>query len=150
GGASGLPPSEKLWRQTCPCRRISTSNRVDSAFTTDEPTPWRPPDTAYPPPPNLPPACSTVSTTSTVDLVGSDECGSTGMPRPLSTTRIAPSARIVTTIVSQKPASASSTELSTISYTRWCRPRGPVEPMYMPGRLRTASSPSSTWMSSAP
>ena len=31
----------------------STSER---AFTTDAPTPWRPPDTLYPPPPNFPPA----------------------------------------------------------------------------------------------
>ena len=37
----------------------------------------------------------------------------------------------------QWPAMASSTELSTTSQTRWCRPAGPVEPMYMPGRLRT-------------
>jgi hypothetical protein len=28
--------------------------------------------------------------------------------------------------------------------TRWCRPRGPVLPMYMPGRLRTGSKPSNT------
>ena len=28
-----------------------------------------------------------------------------------------------------------------ISYTRWCRPDEEVEPMYMPGRFRTASSP---------
>src|SRR5688572_9127344 len=51
---------------------------------------------------------------------------------------------------SLRPARASSTELSTISCTRWWRPRAPVEPMYMPGRLRTASRPSRTWMSSAP
>ena len=37
-------------------------------------------------------------------------------------------------------------ELSTTSYTKWCNPLGPVEPMYIPGRLRTASSPSSTWI----
>ena len=49
-------------------------------------------------------------------------------------------------MVSQKPAIASSTELSTTSLTRWCRPRSPVEPMYIPGRLRTASRPSSTVM----
>ena len=49
-------------------------------------------------------------------------------------------------MVSQKPAIASSTELSTTSVTRWCRPRSPVEPMYIPGRLRTASRPSSTVM----
>ena len=41
-------------------------------------------------------------------------------------------------------ACASSTELSTTSDTRGCRPRWPVEPMYMPGRLRTGSRPSST------
>src|SRR5262245_42574615 len=45
---------------------------------------------------------------------------------------------------------ASSTALSTISCTRWWRPRSPVEPMYMPGRLRTASRPSSTVIESAP
>ena len=35
------------------------------------------------------------------------------------------------------PAIASSTALSTTSHTRWCSPVGPVDPMYMPGRLRT-------------
>src|SRR5438270_6716332 len=44
----------------------------------------------------------------------------------------------------QYPASASSTELSTTSYTRWCRPDSIVEPIYIAGRRRTASSPSST------
>ena len=39
---------------------------------------------------------------------------------------------------------AGGGELSTISYTRWCRPDEEVEPMYMPGRFLTASSPSST------
>ena len=71
-------------------------------------------------------------------------CMSTGMPRPLSWTRTPPSASSVTVIVSQCPASASSTALSTTSHTMWCRPRSPVEPMYMPGRLRTASRPSRT------
>src|SRR3954454_10023445 len=32
---------------------------------------------------------------------------------------------------------------------RWCRPRSPVDPMYMPGRLRTASRPSRTWIALA-
>src|SRR5690606_33872448 len=41
------------------------------------------------------------------------------------------------------------TELSTTSWIRWCKPRTPVEPMYMPGRLRTASKPSSTVMEDA-
>ena len=45
---------------------------------------------------------------------------------------------------------ASSTELSTTSHTRWCSPVGPVEPMYIPGRLRTASSPSRMVMSASP
>ncbi len=44
----------------------------------------------------------------------------------------------------QKPAMASSTELSTTSQMRWCSPFSPVEPMYMPGRLRTGSSPDRT------
>ena len=47
------------------------------------------------------------------------------------------------------PAIASSIELSTTSQTRWCRPRSSVEPMYMPGRFRTASRPSRTWMLAA-
>ena len=42
-------------------------------------------------------------------------CMSTGMPRPLSSTVIELSKWIVTLIVSQNPANASSTELSTIS-----------------------------------
>ena len=76
-------------------------------------------------------------------------CMSTGMPRPLSTTVTELSAWIVTNTVSQYPASASSMELSTTSYTRWCRPRAEVDPMYMPGRLRTASRPLRTWMPEA-
>ena len=49
----------------------------------------------------------------------------------------------------QYPAIASSTALSTTSHTRWWRPVMPVDPMYIPGRLRTGSRPSRTWMSSA-
>ena len=48
-----------------------------------------------------------------------------------------------------RPAMASSTELSTTSQTRWCSPLGPVEPMYMPGRFRTGSSPSRMVMSAS-
>jgi hypothetical protein len=49
------------------------------------------------------------------------------------------------------PASDSSMELSTTSNTRWCRPvPSEVSPMYMPGRLRTASSPSRIWMLPSP
>src|SRR5690349_10596805 len=72
------------------------------------------------------------------------------MPRPSSSTVTLLSMWIFTAIAVQCPASASSIELSTTSNTRWCRPRSPVSPMYMPGRLRTASSPSRTLMFSAP
>ena len=65
---------------------------LDSALTTELPTPCRPPETAYPLPPNLPPACRIVSTTSTVDFF-SIGWMSTGMPRPLSTKRTPPSAQ---------------------------------------------------------
>jgi len=45
-----------------------------------------------------------------------------------------------------KPAAISSIELSTNSLIRWCSPVGPVLPMYILGRLRTASNPLSTWI----
>jgi len=44
------------------------------------------------------------------------------------------------------PARTPSNELSRNSKTRWCSPRCPVLPMYMPGRLRTGSRPCSTCM----
>ncbi len=44
---------------------------------------------------------------------------------------------------------ASSTELSTTSYTMWWSALLSVPPMYIPGRRRTASRPSNTWMLSA-
>ena len=55
-----------------------------------------------------------VSTTSAADL---SYCGMmpTGMPRPSSTTSTELSGWMVTLMVSQKPAMASSTELSTTS-----------------------------------
>src|SRR5690606_21260716 len=130
-------------RHTRPSLQISTSIRVDRALTTEMPTPCRPPETWYALPSNLPPACRTVSATSTPGRL-SLGWRSTGMPRPLSVTRTPPSASSVTSMVSQKPANASSTALSTTSQTRWCRPRSPVEPMYMAGRIRTASRPSRT------
>ena len=72
---------------------------------------------------------------------------STGMPRPLSDTVISPLGSMDMSTLLQNPAIASSTELSSTSKTRWWSPLWSVEPMYMPGRTRTASSPSSTWMS---
>jgi len=72
---------------------------------------------------------------------------SVGMPRPLSITLIELSVWIVTVISLQKPANASSMALSTTSNTMWCRPvPSEVSPMYIPGRLRTASKPFSTLM----
>src|SRR5712692_1464225 len=71
-------------------------------------------------------------------------CMSTGMPRPLSITVTLLSSWTLTLISSQEPARASSTELSTTSQTRWCSPCSPVEPMYIAGRLRTASRSPST------
>ena len=50
-----------------------------------------------------------------------------------------------------KPASASSTALSTTSNTMWCSPvPSEVSPMYIPGRLRTASRPFRTLIASEP
>ena len=91
-------------------RSTSTSSRAESALTTEEPTPCRPPVATYEPPPNLPPACSLVKTTSTPDspVFGSL---STGMPRPLSWTSAEPSGCSVTSILVQSPASASSTRV---------------------------------------
>ena len=68
----------------------------------------------------------------------------------ISITEIELSVWMVTVISSQKPASASSTELSTTSNTMWCSPvPSEVSPMYMPGRLRTASRPLRTLIDSA-
>jgi hypothetical protein len=39
------PPSMKSIAWRVPSRSISTSSLVDSAFTTDTPTPWSPPET---------------------------------------------------------------------------------------------------------
>ena len=71
------------------------------------------------------------------------------MPRPSSRTVSAPSASRLTSITLAWPATASSMALSSTSANRWCSARSSVPPMYMPGRLRTGSSPSSTSMSLA-
>ena len=88
-------------------------------------------------------------TVSSVDFL---VCGwtSTGIPRPSSVTAIMPSGSSSMTTLVAWPAMASSTELSATSHTRWWRPSTPVEPMYMPGRLRTGSRPSRTTISLAP
>ena len=43
-GESGLP-RRKVWNQTWPSRLISSSRSTESAFTTETPTPWSPPET---------------------------------------------------------------------------------------------------------
>ena len=94
-----------------------TSSQFERAFTTEAPTPCKPPDTLYPPPPNFPPACKMVNTTSTAGIPFFSWIP-IGIPRPLSTTVIELSLFINTFMVSQNPAKASSTALSTISYTK--------------------------------
>jgi len=46
---------------------------------------------------------------------------------------------------------ASSTELSTISQMRWCRPPTPTpaEPRYISGRCRTCCRPERAWIAEA-
>ena len=60
------------------------------AFVTEAPTPCKPPEVLYALLSNLPPACKTVNTTSTVGFPSSGWI-STGIPRPLSSTLMAPS-----------------------------------------------------------
>ena len=146
GSASVNTPGSPRWNdiaQVLPSRSTSTSSRSLRALTTDAPTPCSPPDAAYDPLPNLPPAWSLVNTTSTPEspVLGSM---STGMPRAVSRTSTLWSSRRITSMSLPCPASASSTELSMISHRQCMRPRESVEPTYMPGRLRTASSPSRT------
>ena len=146
GPSPSKVPGTPRWNEM-PCwegeRSTSMSIRDESALTTDRPTPCRPPVATYEPPPNLPPACSLVATTSTP---GSPVLGSlsVGMPRPSSWTSTEPSGCRVTSTRCATPARASSTPLSMISHRQCMRPRVSVDPMYMPGRLRTASSPSRT------
>ncbi len=97
---SPVTPRRKLAAQVRPSRSTSTSSRAASALTTEAPTPCSPPDAVYEPPPNLPPACSLVITSSTpVSLVLRST--STGMPRPLSLTSAEPSACSSTSIREQ-------------------------------------------------
>src|SRR5664280_128415 len=146
----GLPPFSNSMTWCWSSRSISSNSRLDRALTTETPTPWRPPETLYPPPsPNFAPAWRTVRTISAADFPLCLGIGPVGMPRPLSLTLTPPSARRVTLMRVQNPAMASSTELSTTSQTRWWSPVGPVDPMYIPGRFRTGSRPSRTVMSPA-
>ncbi len=147
--ATAFPPF--LYSCTCaaPSRCTSARILVESAFTTDAPTPCKPPEYLYPSPPNLPPAWSVVIMVSSADTFVF-WCLSTGIPRPLSATRTRLSGNNATSMSFANPPIASSRELSKISQIRWWSPSTPVVPMYIPGRRRTASSPSKTVISSAP
>ncbi len=90
----------------------------ESAFTTETPTPCRPPETLYEFWSNLPPACNSVMTISAAErFKSSSSLTSVGMPRPLSTTETELSVWITTLMSSQWPARASSIALSTTSKT---------------------------------
>ena len=84
--------------------------------------------------------------TSSADLFLNFGCGSTGMPRPLSVTVTKPSLSSSTLMKLAWPSTTSSIELSMTSANRWCIAFSSVPPIYMPGRRRTGSSPSSTSM----
>ena len=94
---------------------------ADRAFTTEAPTPCNPPDAPYAPPPNFPPACSSVRTTSRAETF-LPEWISTGIPRPLSDISTDPSRLRRTSKRVANPAAASSTALSTNSHTRCMSP----------------------------
>ncbi|CFW40008.1 Uncharacterised protein [Bordetella pertussis] len=96
--ASITSPPANTSRCTAPSRHTTTSRRVASALVTDTPTPCRPPENAYAPPPclsNLPPACRRVKTSSTTGAFSSG-CRPTGIPRPSSSTEMLPSPCSVT------------------------------------------------------
>jgi len=97
---------------------------------------------------NFPPAPIFVITTSNAETP-SFLWVPTGIPLPLSLTVIELFSFMITSILSQCPAMASSIELSTTSYTRWWSPLELTSPMYMDGLMRTCSIPSKAWMLSA-
>src|SRR6185369_12002804 len=68
---------------------LALAQHSDSAFTTDTPTPWSPPDTLYESLSNLPPAWSVVMTTSSAGFFVVAWM-SVGIPRPLSRTLTLP------------------------------------------------------------
>ena len=145
---SGSTGSPFLNSMACalPSRRMVNLNQSDKAFTTDTPTPCKPPETLYELASNFPPACSMVIMTSAAERPSSGWI-SVGTPRPLSVTLIELSVWMTTFISLQYPANASSIALSTTSKTKWCNPEPSlVSPIYIPGRLRTASRPFSTFI----
>ena len=141
----GLPKS-KSWVHRYPSLWTSTFTNVERAFTTEIPTPWRPPLTVYAPDSNFPPACKVVKTVVRAETFVFG-WGFTGIPLPLSSTVTDPFFSKETFISEHLPAIASSTELSTTSQMRWCKPFGPVDPIYIAGLFLTASRPSRIFIS---
>src|SRR3989344_4808778 len=139
----GFPPFLYSCMYCPPSRCTSARTCEERAFTTETPTPCKPPETLYPSPPNFPPAWSIVMTVSSVETFVFGWM-STGMPRPSSATRTRFSGRSAISMSFANPPIASSRELSKTSQTRWWSPAELVVPMYIPGRRRTAPKPSST------
>ena len=107
----------------------------------------KPPEEEYAPPPNLPPACSSVSTTSSAETLRF-LCLPTGIltvihdfHRPIT---VQDNINLVT-----KPCSSLINSIVNQLHRRCVSPSLPVPPMYIPGRLRTASKPSKVWIASA-
>ena len=124
------------------------SSFSERAFTTETPTPCRPPEIRYPSPPNLPPAFRVVRTTSTagrrslaLGMGLRDAAAVVDRPRPRR-----PSAADDDPVAVARPSPRRSS-------CRRPRRRGgaargcSVVPMYIPGRRRTCSTPSRTWIS---
>src|SRR5579883_15023 len=114
-----------------------TIKRLDKAFTTEIPTPCKPPEKRYCLFENLAPLCNFVKINST-PVSPSSGCISTGIPRPSSITSSEPSLKSTTSMDEAWPSMASSTLLSMASWAKWL---GLVVSVYIPGRRRTGSSP---------
>ena len=94
---STLPPFLNVISLILPSLYIVTFIHFDKAFTTEEPTPCKPPDTLYPDVSNFPPACNIVYITSGV--LFPDACLPIGTPLPSSLTIMLPCFVSVTTIL---------------------------------------------------
>ena len=120
-----------------------TSSHFERAFTTDAHTQWSHPEILYAHLSNFPQAWRTVYTVSRADFPVFGWI-STGIPLQLSWTVTDPSSLRIEVTSLQYHANASSTALSTISCTMWCKPLESVEPIYIQGLCLTGSSHSKT------
>lgn len=137
-------PRAYSWTRRTPSRRTSAVRRLDKAFATASPIPKKD-MAAEQRPTGLDLTDRSVNRASRPGPSPASAAPN-GMPGPSSATRTAPSATRVTPTEPVRPVSASSTARAVTSKTSWCSPRAPVEPMYIPGLIRTASAPSSTRM----